>query len=172
MFTFRREERILLAQTRQNDFVFSSCPWHPSTLPLFTSVFLGIYRSDSSDFVQTLLRVHDLSYSKFSAAEFFSASYKRKKYSIFGFLRRQRSFLSPVVIIILEMLIFWTNWWNTIQLSGMHWYFLPKVVFRPVFVKKLEFFRSRFDIPHCPVRFLTLTLIFYKHFCRICSFIA
>ena len=48
--------------------------------------------------------------------------------------------------------------------------FFAKNFFRPVFVKKaelFEIFRNRIDIPHCPLRFLKLTLIFYKRICKI-----
>ena len=43
--------------------------------------------------------------------------------------------------------------------------FFPKKA-EPVFVKEtaevFEFFRYQFDIPHCPLRFLSLTLVLYK----------
>ena len=38
--------------------------------------------------------------------------------------------------------------------------------------EKFEFFWNRFDIPHCPLRFLTLELIFWKRNCRIRLLIA
>ena len=37
-----------------------------------------------------------------------------------------------------QSLYFSTNGWNTIQLSGMFWYFFPERFFRPVLSKKAE----------------------------------
>ena len=67
-----------------------------------------------------------------------------------------------------QSLYFSTNGWNTIQLSGMFWYFFPESFFRPVLTKKTEtlfFFWNRFDIHHCQVRFSTST--FFERICSI-----
>ena len=53
-----------------------------------------------------------------------------------------------------QSLYFSTNGWNTIQLSGMFWYFFPESFFRPVLTKKAEtlfFFEtdSTFTIAKC-----------------------
>ena len=47
----------------------------------------------------------------------------------------------------------------------------PANFFPPVLMKKkrkfFETLRNRFDIPHCPLRFVTLTITFYERSCRI-----
>ena len=65
---------------------------------------------------------------------------------------------------------FCANRWNTIQVSAVLWLFLPNLFGRPSFVKKaenFEFFSNTFDIPHCPLRFVIVTFVFYEPICKI-----
>ena len=115
-------------------------------------------------FVQILRRVHDQN-PKFRPLKNFCGELVAKN---FNFHISQRA---KIILLILSLQKSWkcecfrTRGWNTIQLTGLQWYLLRNF-FRSVLVKKvLKFlsFLSRLDMPHCPLRFLTLTLNFYKH---------
>ena len=79
--------------------------------------------------------------------------------------------LSPITTVSLEVLSSLIYSMEH-QLSGVLWEFLPNFFFRPIFVKKaeiFEFFSNTFHIPHCPLRFVIVTIIFIKCICKIHS---
>ena len=104
---FRRAERNLFAQGHVKMISFFSRLWHPSAFHLFKSNFLGVYRSDSSDFcINTTTCSRSIIFQTFGRQEFFWASLAIK-ISYFGFfLEANGIFLSHVFTVSFEMLIF------------------------------------------------------------------
>ena len=85
-----------------------------------------------------------------------------KNFKFRNFYRAEGIFLSPVLTVSLKMVVFMH------ESMEHHPSDQPAVI---LFAKKnfakfsskaeiIEFFRNRFDTPHCPLRFSTLTLTF------------
>ena len=158
-------------RTHQNDFVFSR-KWHPSAFQLFKFDFLGTYWSDASDFcINTTTGWRSIIFQTFGGRNFFARTIGDKSLKFFDFLNGQWYIFESRFYSKLGN----ANVFALIDVTPFIWAaccdrICPKIFFWPVFVKKkqhFDFFRNRLDIPHCPVRFLTLKLCFLKCICRI-----
>ena len=142
-----------------------------SAFSIFSLNPVATFCSDLFDFCIKSRRVHDLSYSNFSAAKnFFGEIYARKILS-FWILEKGKGYSFRVLYFQLarNSLHFWTNRKSTIQFSIFRVFL--QVYGRPVLLRRktelFEFFRNKIDTPHCPLHFFLLPINLYKNTSRI-----
>ena len=169
MEAFRQGEWSLSAKKHVKIISFFYRPWQPSPFQLFKSNFLGTYWSDSSSFCTNITTD---SRSIIIGRRIFFRRVIADKYFNFQIIKRANCIiLSPVFIMGLEMLMFLHKLMKHFQTEWRVIIVFAKNFFRPFFVKRIaedfELFRNRFNIPHCPLLFLTLTLFFSKNLCGI-----
>ena len=126
-------------------------------------------------FRKTLRRVHDPSYLKLSAAEFFFGELLAKRNSILWFFRRQRQcFRVKFFQKARKCWCFCKILRNTFPLSGSLYYFRSNFL-SASFCQQTSSNLFLWNIlwhTACPLRFLTLMPIFYKHNSRVRFLIA
>ena len=101
-------------------FLFSR-PWHPSAIHLFESNVLGTNWSDFSDFcITTMMGLRSIKLNIFGRRIFFRRVICEKKFNFRIFSIGQRLYLWVLYLQeAWKRYYFWTNRWNTIQLTGV-----------------------------------------------------
>ena len=150
---------------------FVSSLRHPYAFHLFKCSFFDTLWSDYPILAQTPEWVHDLSYSKFLAAEIFFGPIIEEEIHFLNFLKSKWYIFESCLYNRLENA-------NVFELIDGTPYSVERravsfsaIFFEPVSNEKralkLDNFRDRFDIPNCPLRLSILTLIFYESISRI-----
>ena len=156
---YRRAERSLFVQGHFKMFSFLSCPWRPSAFQLYKSNFLGTYWSDSSNFcINTTTGSRSIIFQTFDRRKVFSASYWRQKFQFLEILESIVRIFESCLYSKLGNAKFFQYLMSLHSIEPRAVIILAKNEFPASFrqkkrAEKLEFFRNRFDIPHCPLHF-------------------